>query len=64
MFRSAGRAFAPATHLTILAVNPHVARAEFHVSCEPAGGEVPSRADARAALATAPELVTSPGAAP
>jgi len=50
----------PTTRVTILAVNPSVGRAEFHVSCGPAGGDVPSPKRACAALTAAPDLVTSP----
>ena len=51
---------ASATRLTILAVNPNVGRAAFHLSCAPAGGDVPSPSRACAALAAAPDLVTRP----
>jgi hypothetical protein len=48
------------TTLTILAVNPSVGRAEFHLTCAPAGGDVPRPARACAALAAEPSLVTRP----
>jgi len=48
------------TSVTILAVNEHVGRAVFRLSCQPAGGDVPSPARACAALEEAPELLTSP----
>ena len=47
----------PATHLTLLAVDPQVGRAVFHLSCGPAGGDVPAPARACAALARTPGLV-------
>lgn len=49
-----------ATHLTLLAVNPQVGRAVFHLSCRPAGGDVPAPARACAALARSPGIVESP----
>lgn len=51
---------AAGTDLTIRAVNSDVGRAEFHLSCEPAGGDLPDPARACAALAESPDLVTSP----
>ena len=49
-----------ATRLTILAVNPSVGRAAFHVVCGPAGGDLDNAARACAALAGHPGLVTNP----
>ena len=54
--RSVGRS----TDLTLLAVNPSVGRASFHVACGPAGGDLDNPARACAALAAQPELVTNP----
>jgi hypothetical protein len=50
----------PSTDLTLLAVNPFVGRAAFHLSCRPSGGDLGDPARACAALAADPELVTSP----
>jgi hypothetical protein len=50
----------PSTDLTLLAVNPFVGRAAFHLTCAPTGGDLGSPARACAALAAHPELVTSP----
>lgn len=55
-----GHARVGKTTLTILAVDPNVGRAAFHLSCAPAGGDVPEPARACAALARSPQLVTSP----
>lgn len=49
-----------ATRLTILAVDPNVGRAVFHLSCAPAGGDVPAPARACAALERTPGLVRRP----
>ena len=60
---SAGVAHAgarPSTRVTILAVNPNVGRALFHLSCGPAGGDVPAPKRACTALASDPELVLRP----
>jgi hypothetical protein len=51
---------AAGTELTIRAVNSDVGRSEFHLNCEPPGGDVPNPEDACAALAKTPELVTRP----
>lgn len=51
---------APGTHLTILAVNPNVGRAVFHLACGPAGGDLPSPTRACDALHETPSLVTNP----
>jgi hypothetical protein len=51
---------APATELTIRAVNSDVGRSEFHLTCEPPGGDLPDPVRACAALAKEPELVTAP----
>jgi hypothetical protein len=51
---------APGTRLTILAVNPNLGRAVFHLACEPAGGDLPSPARACGALRDTPSLVTNP----
>jgi len=48
------------TRLTVVALNSWVGRAVFHLDCRPAGGDIPSPARACAALARAPQLVTSP----
>lgn len=50
----------PETRLTILAVNANVGRAAFHLSCGPAGGDLPNPRGACAALDTTPELITRP----
>jgi hypothetical protein len=50
----------PATDLTMLALNSNVGRSVFHLSCAPAGGDLPNPARACAALAAAPQLVTRP----
>ena len=46
------------TQLTIRAVNSSVGRSEFHLSCEPPGGDLPDPARACAALTKDPGLVT------
>ena len=48
------------TQLTIRAVNSSVGRSEFHLSCEPPGGDLPDPARACAALTKDPGLVTKP----
>jgi hypothetical protein len=48
------------TQLTVVALNGWVGRAVFHLSCQPAGGDVPSPAAACAALARQPQLITRP----
>jgi hypothetical protein len=48
------------TKLTLTAVNPSVGQAVFHLSCEPATGDVSDPAAACAALGRDPKLVTSP----
>ncbi len=48
------------TDLTLLAVNPSVGRASFHLACGPAGGDIGNPGRACAALAARPELVTNP----
>jgi hypothetical protein len=48
------------THLTLLAVNPSVGRAAFHLTCAPPGGDLGNPARACAALAAHPQLVTNP----
>jgi hypothetical protein len=55
-----GAAGSPETQLTVVALNPWVGRAVFHLDCNPAGGDIPSPARACAALARTPQLVTSP----
>ena len=50
----------PATHLTVLALNPYVGRAVFHLECRPAGGDLPHPDRACAAVASTPRLVTRP----
>jgi hypothetical protein len=49
-----------ATKLTMVALNAHVGRAVFHLSCAPPGGDMPDPSKACAALDLQPELVTSP----
>jgi hypothetical protein len=48
------------TDLTLLAVNPSIGRASFHLACGPAGGDLDNPTRACAALAVQPELVTNP----
>jgi hypothetical protein len=50
----------PATDLTLLAVNPSVGRAVFHLRCAPARGDLGDPARACAAVAARPQLVTRP----
>jgi hypothetical protein len=54
------RSVKPSTDLTLVALNPWVGRAVFHLSCAPAGGDLGDPARACAALAAHPQLVTSP----
>jgi len=54
------RSATPSTDLTLLALNPSVGRAAFHLTCAPPGGDLGSPARACAALAAQPRLVTSP----
>jgi hypothetical protein len=54
------RSAKPSTDLTLVAVNPSVGRAVFHLACAPAGGDLGDPARACAAVAAQPELVTSP----
>jgi hypothetical protein len=54
------RSVKPSTDLTLVALNPWVGRAVFHLSCEPAGGDLGDPARACAALAAHPQLVTGP----
>jgi hypothetical protein len=46
--------------LTVLAVGQNGGRALFHLSCDPAGGDVAQPAKACAAIAGQPSLVTNP----
>jgi Subtilisin inhibitor-like len=48
------------TELTIRASNERAGRAEFHLSCDPPGGDLPNPARACAALSEEPGLVTRP----
>jgi hypothetical protein len=48
------------TDLTLLAVNPSVGRAAFHLTCAPPGGDLGNPAGACAALAAHPQFVTKP----
>jgi hypothetical protein len=50
----------PSTDLTLVALNPWVGRAVFHLACPPPGGDLRDPARACAAVAAHPELVTSP----
>ena len=54
------RAATPDTALTMLAVNPSVGRAAFHLTCAPPGGDLADPATACRAIAARPELVTRP----
>ena len=54
------RAVTPSTDLTLLALNPSIGRAAFHLACGPAGGDLGNPARACAALTAQPNLVTSP----
>jgi hypothetical protein len=51
---------APATHLTMLALNSSVGRALFHLDCAPLGGDLPNQRRACAALKKEPQLVSNP----
>ena len=55
-----GHERAAATRLTLLAVNPNVGRAVFHLSCDPPRGDVPAPAQACAALEQRPDLARRP----
>ena len=44
----------------MLALNPSVGRAVFHLNCTPAGGDVPAPARACAALRKEPQLASGP----
>jgi len=46
--------------LTVLAVNPYKGRALFHLTCAPPGGNVSQPAEACAAIAAQPSLITAP----
>jgi hypothetical protein len=48
------------TKLTMVALNAHVGRAVFQLSCAPPGGDIPDPSRACAALDLQPGLVTSP----
>ena len=48
------------TSLDILAVQPNVGRAAFHLRCDPPRGNLPDNAAACAALREEPSLVTNP----
>ena len=50
----------PNTRLTIVALDSYVGRAVFHLSCEPAGGDLPDVTTACGALDQKPELMTNP----
>jgi hypothetical protein len=50
----------PSADLTLLAVNPFVGRAAFHLTCKPSGGDLAHPARACAALASDPTLVMHP----
>jgi hypothetical protein len=50
----------PGTNLTMLALNPSVGRAVFHLRCAPTGGDLPDPSRACAALRQQPRLVTRP----
>jgi hypothetical protein len=54
------RSVKPSTDLTLVALNPWVGRAVFHLTCAPAGGDLGDRVRACAAVTAHPELVTSP----
>lgn len=60
--RSAGAAAPVPANLTVLAVSENFGggRALFHLSCDPAGGNVANPAAACAAIAAQPSLVTHP----
>jgi hypothetical protein len=55
-----GGAGTKGTKLTMVAVNRNVGRAVFHLSCNPAGGDLPRPEAACVALADTPQLVTRP----
>src|SRR5438132_1259541 len=55
-----GDASSKSTKLTVVAVNTNLGRAVFHLSCHPAGGDLPNAEAACAALAGTPQLVTDP----
>lgn len=48
------------TELTIRSVNSEVGRAEFHLTCDPPGGDLPHAVQSCAALSKSPELVKHP----
>jgi hypothetical protein len=48
------------TEITISSVNSSVGRAQFHLSCDPPGGDLPDPAQACAALSKTPELLQHP----
>ena len=48
------------TELTIHSVNSEVGRAEFHLTCDPPGGDLPNPAQACSALSQEPNLVQHP----
>jgi hypothetical protein len=48
------------TQLTVVALNEWVGRAVFHLDCQPTGGDVPRPAEACAAIAGQPRLITRP----
>jgi hypothetical protein len=55
-----GRSSTPSTELTLLALNPFVGRAAFHLACGPSGGDLDNPKRACSALTAHPELVTNP----
>lgn len=55
-----GRSEQSKTDLTMIALNTSVGRAEFHVRCRPAGGDLPRTEHVCATLASDPRLVTRP----
>jgi hypothetical protein len=48
------------TNLTLTAANGFGGRAVFHLTCHPAGGDLPHPASACAAIAAEPSLITRP----
>lgn len=50
----------PATDLTVVALNPNIGRAEFHLTCKPASGDLPQPRRTCEALAAHPTLITNP----
>jgi hypothetical protein len=50
----------PTTELTMVALNPWVGRAEFHIACGPAGGDVAHAPRLCQQIAERPDLITSP----